>query len=217
MDNRKLLTTKVVKKKSKTKAVVQKNTLDLAAQNLFLGRQIRDLRNAKGITLKTMAEHIQRSLGYVSQVERGVSALPIGVLKSISELLGVNISWFFHSDIESPLSELNYIVRGNNRRSLNFSGTGVSEQLLTPQLSSQLQMIMTTLAPKAKILEPRIRAGEEAGFVHSGSLELTIGEQTFLLNSGDSFSLNDKEQHKTYNPSATQETVIIWTLVGANY
>ncbi len=185
--------------------------------NLRVGRQIRDLRKAKGITLATMSQQINRSLGYLSQVERGVSALPIPVLKAISEVLGVNISWFFHSDTETPLQELKYIVRSDQRRRLNYTGTGITEELLTPQLSSQIQMILTTLSPGAKNTQPRMRAGEEAGIVQSGVLELTIGKQLFVLQSGDSFSLNDELAHQVYNPSKTENTVIVWTLSGASY
>lgn len=185
--------------------------------NLRVGRQIRDLRKAKGITLATMSQQINRSLGYLSQVERGVSALPIPVLKAISEVLGVNISWFFHSDTETPLQELKYIVRSDQRRRLNYTGTGITEELLTPQLSSQIQMILTTLSPGAKNTQPRMRAGEEAGIVQSGVLELTIGQQLFVLRNGDSFSLNDELAHQVYNPSKTENTVIVWTLSGASY
>lgn len=185
--------------------------------NLRVGRQIRDLRKAKGITLATMSQQINRSLGYLSQVERGVSALPIPVLKAISEVLGVNISWFFHSDTETPLQELKYIVRSDQRRRLNYTGTGITEELLTPQLSSQIQMILTTLSPGAKNTQPRMRAGEEAGIVQSGVLELTIGQQLFVLQNGDSFSLNDELAHQVYNPSKTENTVIVWTLSGASY
>jgi len=190
---------------------------DAQQTNYQIGQQIRDLRKAKGITLIAMAKHIDRSIGYLSQVERGVSALPIATLKAISEMLNVNISWFFHTDNETPKEELNYIVRSDNRRHLNYTGTGISEELLTPHLSKQLQMILTTLAPKADTLEHRQRSGEEAGFVQSGSLELYIGEERFSLQAGDSFSLHDDKPHRVYNPSETENTVIIWTLVGASY
>ena len=195
----------------------ESNEKPIDKDNLRIGRQIRDLRKAKGVTLTTMSQRINRSLGYLSQVERGVSALPIPVLKAISDVLEVNISWFFHSDTKIPLEELKYIVRYDNRRSLNYTGTGITEELLTPHLSSQIQMILTTLSPGAKNTEPRVRAGEEAGLVQSGVLELTIGEQLFTLQAGDSFSLNDESAHQVYNPSSTQDTVIVWTLTGASY
>lgn len=187
------------------------------AENLRIGRQIRDLRKAKGITLTTMAEKIGRSTGYVSQVERGVSALPIPVLQAISELLGVNISWFFHTDSKVCEDELNYVVRSGSRRSLNFAGTGIREELLSPRLSGQLQMILTTFAPGAGSTESRQRKGEEAGLVQSGTLELGIGDKVFQLQAGDSFSLNDDQPHWVRNPSDEEEAVVVWTLAGAGY
>jgi len=187
------------------------------AENLRIGRQIRDLRKAKKITLTTMAEKISRSVGYVSQVERGVSALPIPVLQRICDVLGVQISWFFHTDSEAPMEELNYIVRSDARRSLNFSGTGIREELLSPRLSDQLQMILTTFAPQAGSTESRERKGEEGGFVQSGMLELGVGDKRYLLQAGDSFSLTGEEPHWVRNPSEDEDCVVVWTLVGGGY
>ena len=192
----------------------KKNVLD--DDNLKIGRQIRDLRKAKGITLIEMAEQIGRSVGYISQVERGVSSLPIPTLQSISKVLDVQLSWFFHTDFETPMEEINHIVRSEARRSLNFAGTGIREELLSPHLSGQLQMILTTFAPGSST-ESRERKGEEGGLLQSGTLELGIGEKSFLLKAGDSFILTDDEQHWVRNPSDTEDAVVIWTVTGGGY
>ncbi|MGB0466166.1 MAG: helix-turn-helix domain-containing protein [Pontibacterium sp.] len=186
-------------------------------ESLRIGRQIRDLRKAKGVTLTTLAEKIGRSVGYVSQVERGVSSLPIPTLQAISEVLGVQISWFFHTDNEAPADELNYVVRSNARRSLNFSGTGIREELLSPRLSGQLQMVLTTFAPGAGSQEFRERKGEEGGLVQAGTLELNIGDKQFLLKAGDSFTLTGDEPHRVRNPSAEAEAVVFWSIAGGGY
>lgn len=187
--------------------------------NLRVGRQIRDLRKAKGYTLSFVAEKIGKSVGYVSQVERGVSSLPIPVLQAISDLLEVQITWFFHSDREQKTEELDYIVRANSRRHLDFSGTGISEELLSPRLSGDVLMIQTTLEPQARSDdEPRKRkGGEEAGFIQSGVLELTIGEKCFNLEAGDSFSIVGDEPHYVKNPSHDTNTVIIWVMTPFKY
>lgn len=185
-------------------------------ENLRIGRQIRDLRKAKGITLTTMAERIGRSTGYISQVERGVSALPIPVLQSISDVLGVNVSWFFHTDNQVSMDELNHVVRKDARRSLNFAN-GIREELLSPRMSGQLQLVLTTLSPQAGDTERRERKSEEAGFVQSGVIELGIGDKVFRLQEGDSFSLNDDQEHWIRNPSEDTDAVLIWVLSGGHY
>ncbi len=200
------------------------------SDDLRIGRQIRDLRKSRRITLATLAAQVNKSVGYLSQVERGTSSLPIGVLQTISEALGVRVSWFFQTDEEIPDGERQYIVRAGNRRSMTFSGIGIREELLSPRLSGQLLLIMTRLDPGAsggKVMNPlvagaggdkehRQRKGEEAGYVEAGKLALTIGEQTFLLEAGDSFSLTVDEPHQIYNPGDT-ETRVVWVMKGTDY
>jgi len=186
--------------------------------NVRIGSQIRDLRKAKGVTLTTMAEKIGRSVGYVSQVERGVSALPIPLLQSISEILDVNITWFFHSETEQPIEEIGNVVRSESRRQIDFSGTGIHEELLSPSLSGELLMILSTFSPLAATdHEPRKRKGEEAGYVQSGCLELTVGDEMFKLNAGDSFSITGDETHSVKNPSSAEDAVVVWVITPPNY
>jgi len=191
-------------------------------ESVRIGRQVRDLRKAKGITLQDMASKIARSVGYVSQVERGVSSLPIPVLQAISEILGVQITWFFHADTEQAVEELGHVVRADSRRHMDFAGTGIHEELLSPNLSGDLLMILTTFSPLAESdPQPRKRKGEEAGYVQSGELELTLqlatGEQVFKLSAGDSFSIAKDEVHRVRNPSGVNAAVIVWVITPPNY
>ena len=178
-----------------------------------IGLQIRDLRKSKGITLSDMAKKIGKSVGYISQVERGVSSLPIPVLQMISEVLDVPITWFFHTDTQQQSDEINNVVRKHARRHLDFFGTGIREELLSPWMSGGLLMILTTFSPLASSDdEPRKRKGEEAGYVKSGTIELTIGENSFILNRGDSFSITGEEPHFVKNPSEDEDAVVIWVM-----
>ncbi|OIN08926.1 helix-turn-helix domain-containing protein [Oceanisphaera psychrotolerans] len=198
---------------------VSKDTNRPAAEHddLRIGQQIRDLRKSRKMTLSTLAAKVNKSVGYLSQVERGVSSLPIGVLQTIGDALGVRASWFFQPGDDLPSQEREYIVRADRRRSMAFSGIGAREELLSPRLSGQLILIMTRLAPGGSGGEvPRQRKGEEAGYVEAGQLELTIGEQTFLLEAGDSFSITGEEPHLIHNPGDT-ETRVVWVMAGVDY
>lgn len=187
-------------------------------ENVRIGRQVRDLRKAKGITLQTMATSIGRSVGFTSQVERGVSVLPVPVLQSISEVLGVQITWFFHSAGDQAIEEIGHVVRAESRRHLNFAGTGIHEELLSPSLSGDLLMILTTFSPlAASDQQPRKRHGEEACYITSGKIELSIAEQTFDLSEGDSFAMDSTEIYQVVNPSKAEDAVIVWVITPPNY
>ncbi len=184
-------------------------------ESLRLGRQIRDLRKAKGITLQQMADQLGRSVGYVSQIERGVSVLPVPTLQSISDLLDVKISWFFHGDEQQPENEYGRIVRHDARRALDFAGTGIYEELLSPTLTGDLLMVITTFAANAQTDEAvRKRRAEEAGVVTQGTLELTINGELYSLEEGDSFRLKPEDQYLCRNPSDSEQAKVFWVVSG---
>lgn len=58
---------------------------------------VRELRKRKGITLQALADGIRRSVGFVSQVERGLSRPAVDDLVAISQVLGVPATYFFCS------------------------------------------------------------------------------------------------------------------------
>src|SRR3546814_14288439 len=60
-----------------------------------VGRDIRALRNSRGLTLAELALRIGRSIGWMSQAERGRSALSINDLRRIPGALDAPISSFF--------------------------------------------------------------------------------------------------------------------------
>eukprot|EP01031_Cornospumella_fuschlensis_P013170 gene13170-16102_t len=56
---------------------------------------IRDLRKHKNLTLGELAARIDRSVGFLSQVERGLSRPTVADLTAISEALGVPTTYFY--------------------------------------------------------------------------------------------------------------------------
>lgn len=182
-----------------------------------IGDQIRDLRKARGCTIVELADRIGRSVGYLSQVERNISSVSIPTLQKIADALGVQVSWFFHGGREVPEGERDFIVRRDNRRSLTFGDTGVHEELLSPNLSGALELIMTTFKPGSWTgEEDRIRKGEEAGLVLEGVLELWVEGQHFLLSPGDSFTFRRSGPHRCHNPGKV-DTRVLWIMTPPSY
>ncbi len=181
-----------------------------------IGSQIRDLRKAKKMTLTELAERSGFSTGHLSQAERGVSEVSISALKSIAAALEVQISWFFQGDSEQPDAELGLIVRGDQRRQLKFSGTGFSEELLSPDLKGETLLVMTELEPGADDPVEVTRPVEESGMVIEGELELWIDDRRFLLNSGDSFRIPRDRPHRVRNPGAMISRTL-WVITPPHY
>lgn len=191
---------------------------ELAANpNQPVGRQIRELRRSRGLTLTDVANAIGRSVGHLSELERGVSPITLDTLDKIARTLDVSISWFFSAASAEELPESKFVVRRSERREINLSRSGVREELLSPHLTGGLEMVLTTFAPSAGTGEEgRMRRGEEGGYVVSGQLELRIDGQTILLEPGDSFQMTEIGRHWCHNPGPV-DAVIVWSFKSANY
>lgn len=188
-----------------------------SADGIPVGDQIRDLRKAKGMTITQLAEAIDRSVGYVSQVERNISPVPIDRIKELAEALGVQITWFFQGGTTGPEDERDYIVRRGDRRKLTFTGSGVAEELLSPNLGGGFEMIMTTYAPLSKTGDDNYtRPCEEAAYVIEGRLEIWIGDKHFMLDTGDSITFDGNQPHSSANPDDTPATVM-WVMSPPTY
>lgn len=188
-----------------------------AREPIALGAQIRDLRAARRLTLAELAQSIGKSIGYVSQIERGRSEISISTLKSISDALGVSIGWFFQGYDPREPSEHGYVVRHEHRRRLDFPGTGIDEELLSPSLNGEAELIMTRMAPGARSGDVQVsRMAEQSGVVLSGELELHIGDRRFLLRAGDSFRIGRGEPFTACNPGR-EPSQSLWVIAPPLY
>jgi transcriptional regulator with XRE-family HTH domain len=180
-----------------------------------IGEQLRELRQVKGLTLREVADKAGISVSYLSQLERNQSRLPIGVLKRISDALGVHMNWFFQGQAQGDPAESDIVVRADKRRRMSFTGLGISEQLLSPNLSGPLEMLLSTIAPGADS-EDYAHDGAEAGLVLSGTLDLWVSGRHFRLCEGDSFSFKSTEVHRCANPG-TEPTRVVWVITPPHY
>lgn len=180
-----------------------------------VGARIRELRRVKGLTIPQLAEQAGVSVGYISQVERNRSRLPIAMLKRLADVLGVHMNWFFEAGVAGPEHERGYVVRAANRRSMSFTGSGIREELLSPGLAGPLELLLSTLEPGADS-EFYSHDGCEAGLVLSGQLQLWVEDREFLLKAGDSFSFRSTESHRCRNPGRLP-TRVVWVITPPHY
>jgi transcriptional regulator with XRE-family HTH domain len=191
------------------------NTVELLNGD-FAGSELRELRRARSMTLAELALASGLSVGHLSQIERGVSQPSVKALQSLARALGVTVSWFFKAAGATDEAERGYIVRRGSRRKLSFD-QGVTDELLSPNLSRGIELLSCTLPPGAESgAEPYTHRGEESGVVIQGKLELWVGDRYFVLGEGDSFAFASDEPHRTRNPGNI-DTVVIWAISPPTY
>lgn len=185
-----------------------------APQSPTLGADIRALRKARGLTLTEITERMGRSVGWLSQVERDLSAPSISDLRQIAECLGVPMSMLFaHS--AAPAEEQGYVVRAGSRRPMGSGEEGLIEELLSPDLTDDFEMVHSTFKPRSKMQTPANRPTQEVGYMVSGRLDLIIGGREFSVGPGDSFRIS-KEPYQWANPY-DEPAVAVWVIAPPVY
>ncbi len=179
-----------------------------------LGADLRALRKARDITLQDMAGELRRSVGWVSQVERDLSRPSVSDLRAIAMVLDVPLSLFF-GQTEALEAEQGYVVRKSTRRKIGSGEGGLVEELLSPDLTDDFEVVHSTFQPGSVLKDPQIRPTQEVAYLISGKLDLKIGSHSFTINPGDSFRIRG-EQYQWANPYA-KPAVAIWVIAPPVY
>ncbi|MBL4863511.1 MAG: helix-turn-helix transcriptional regulator [Rhodobiaceae bacterium] len=174
-----------------------------------IGRDVRALRRAKNLTLQALADKIGRSVGYVSQIERGISNLGIEDLRKLGAALNVPIGFFLEHHSADP-ADRGTVVRAYARRRVGSREEGFTEELLSPDLTGSFEMLRTEIAPGATSKHKIHRSTEEAAFLVTGTLEIWVEDQHFILEPGDSFRFHDQNL-RWHNPGDTA-AVLVWVV-----
>lgn len=163
-----------------------------------LGADLRALRKARGMTLAELGGATGWSLGWLSQVERDISKPSVEDLRGIASALGVPLSVFF-GQAAARAEEAGYVVRAGARRRMEFGQDGLVEELLSPDLTDDFEVVHSTFEPGAELAQAQSRPTQEVGYVIDGNLTLWVGVRKFDLGPGDSFRIRG-ESYRWANP-----------------
>jgi len=72
----------------------------------LIGDRIKRIRKSKGLTQETMAEKLNVSIGYISQVERGITKISLDLLGAISSILDCDVAFLIS---ESAINSNDYM------------------------------------------------------------------------------------------------------------
>jgi len=182
------------------------------AVDVAVGQRIRDLRRSRKLSLETIAARTDLSIGFLSQIERGLSSPSLRVLATIADVLGVGIAGLFGAKETAATGSDAIVTRQQQRAELNLWRTGISKQLLSPSGSEgRLNLFLVHMEPGGSTGdELYTHDGEEAGLVIEGEMILTVDAESWTLRQGDSFRFASRRPHRFSNPSGDAKAVVLW-------
>ncbi len=176
------------------------------AQSVDVATSLRELREARGISMRALATKSGLSANALSMIERGKTSPSVSTLYKLADALGVSITAFFG---EGSLQKQVIFLRSDERSRMPFT-RGIFEGLGGENFSGHIKPFVVTLESGASS-GPRniVHTGHEFVFCLRGKLEYFVDKQVYTLDPGDSLLFASKLKHRWKNPGGTVTTALI--------
>jgi transcriptional regulator with XRE-family HTH domain len=171
-----------------------------------IGRNIRQLRVERGLTLQALADRTKLSPSMLSLLERGKTGPSIGTLVVIAASLGAQMNDLL--DRTGAASD-NMVSRVKDQPVVSTE-SGVTRRILKQDRIRNIEIAIneydpgTSSAPTAHGHE-----GYEFGVVLEGALQVTVNGQSEVLRPGDLISYPSPQPHRFAN-SGSKRARTLW-------
>lgn len=171
-----------------------------------IGKRVKTLRIDRHMTLAELGEKANLSTSYLSQIERDRTNPSLTTLMNIAKSLNVEPRYFFESGDDTTL----VLHDGRGRQPKIFSPEMVYFPLSPEDSGNKLQVYRVVIQPCSPLQEFDPYSGEEMCFVLSGQLTVVVGDETHVLEAGDSIHYDALLLHNWSN-QGDQPCELIWS------
>jgi transcriptional regulator with XRE-family HTH domain len=184
---------------------------DEVSADRSVGQKLRQLRKARGRSLKELSDEAGISTSFVSQIERGLSSPSVRTLVRLADVLGVSMGELFNGLDQELDGEARIVARAFEQQTLDMPTTHVTKRWLTPfSKVPRLDIYTIDLAVSGTSGDHSYaHEGEEAGLVLEGGLELVVDRQRYVLGEGDSFRFASHRPHRFAN-AGNRPCKVLW-------
>jgi transcriptional regulator with XRE-family HTH domain len=201
-----------------------------------LGPRLRAEREARALSLRELARRLQISPSALSQIETGSSRPSVSTLYAIVTELGLSLDELFterrdeagrSARAESPevaamppadAEDGRHVQRSASRTAIDLE-SGVRWERLTPRHDADVDFLFVRYDPggSSSVNDTFIRhSGREYGLVLSGTLEVRVGFDHYVLGPGDSICFDSTVPHSLRN-TGSEPVEGIWFVVGRQH
>lgn len=195
-----------------------------------MGDRLRQARNARGLSLRGLAEVVGVSPSLISQVETGRAKPSVNTLYALATELGISLDTLLFMDTEPPATGAepeaagepletslphDPVQRAASRSSIRL-GSGVVWERLTTESIRNVDFLHVTYEVGGESSPAdafQRHQGQEWGYVLTGTLMVRIGFDDFLLQPGDAISFDSATPHRLFNAGDTPASAV-WFVLG---
>jgi transcriptional regulator with XRE-family HTH domain len=183
-----------------------------------IGEQLRARRHERGLSLRELADRLGVSPSLISQIERGRANPSVSTLYQIVAELDISLDELLFNDrraVEPTPASAAPVLRGRERKRIRLASGVIWERLTTvSEPGVEFLYVMYEVGGASSPEDAYQRhSGHEWGYVLSGTLQVTVGFRQYLLEPGDSLSLESSTPHRLANVGDTPVHAI-WFVLG---
>lgn len=176
---------------------------DVKNGQLSLGQGLRDRRNELGLTLKEVADAAGLSVGFISQVERDLTAPSLSSLASIAQVLDTHLTQFL-----SQPSANTAFTRRNARPVYSVASNAQQYERVSTLFDGSMLNSVIVHEPPGHRAEPIRHPGEEIFFILDGAITVEVEGESIVLSAGDSIHFDSTRQHSNWNHTSQTSTFL---------
>lgn len=173
-----------------------------------IGSKLKSLRTMRELTLKELSEKTSLSIGFLSQIERGVTSVAISSLDTIAKALDSDLSYFFTMPKKRERQVLRSyeqeVYTNNNSQFIDYHLTLNPE---TMDMLPRMELILPTNGEDKNA--PYGHDGEEFLYVLEGILTVNLDGDLHQLYPGDSMHFDSKIPHNWSNDTNKNVKLLI--------
>jgi transcriptional regulator with XRE-family HTH domain len=173
-----------------------------------IGARLIDLRTERGLTLQQLADKCDLSVSFLSQLERDKVNISVANLKKIAFALDISMASFFDTNNSDGAKGL--VTRTAERRKLALAEAGWQIESILPEDATRIEAFLVRVAPGCQDNTAYPHQGEEFSLVLKGSIRYVVGDESYLLATGDTIYHKSNVPHLWQNNG--EEEVLVLTV-----
>ncbi len=167
---------------------------------------LRTIRKQRGLTLEGLAERTGLTKSYLSKIERGRSTPSIATALKVAQALDVDVTQLFSERGDQDKIAVDRAAdRTTDRQRYRALASGMLGKAMSP-------FVVRPSGRTARDAYPlhSLHRGQEFVFVHTGTVRLEYGDETWTLTAGDSAYFDASMSHRIRAVgNGTAEVVVV--------
>lgn len=177
-----------------------------------IGERLRGLREVLDIPVEDVAALCGITVNHYEKMESGESELSVANLQKIAKKYGVSLDVLMFG--EEPKMNAYFLTRKGQGKSVERRKAYQYESLASGFRGRKADPFIVTVEPKPANTPKEMNShpGQEFNIVLEGTMELTIGSKSLILNEGDSIYFDATHPHgmRTLNEKPVRFLAIIF-------